>query len=293
MRAGASVDGSAFDGARLWATQMTGKDTYVGRIGYNYPGGSSARPEGMQDRFPADQTHAMSAAGHIIFHSTKSSQKDGAMPAAFVDTVLPSERFPDMYYWQAGAESLARRHGRVPAFWLDPLLKCVTNFQSKAGGVQAVGTWCGDGGRIYSTAMCVLALSARWSASVPDADPIRFRKTGTRLVRVPGHARVVPTGIYVDNGTALSFRAIGAVIGAKKTMSVGPGGTKKRIPGVSAVTKGGVLRLLAQVGNQKPFPVTLDKDTSFFKPGHLHFLVNDTKRSDNTGWFDVTVTSVR
>ena len=38
-------------------------DPNFGQVGYNYPGGAPARPEGKQDRFPPEKSHSMTAAG--------------------------------------------------------------------------------------------------------------------------------------------------------------------------------------------------------------------------------------
>jgi len=64
QRAGLDVDPANFTGAVTWFDKMT--DPNFGQAGYNFPGGTPARMEGMQDRFPPEKSQAMTAAALFV-----------------------------------------------------------------------------------------------------------------------------------------------------------------------------------------------------------------------------------
>src|SRR5262249_32811498 len=57
------VDETSFDGARTWVEKLT--DEY-GRVGYQQRGSGPARPAAVVDKFPAENSEAMTAAGLFI-----------------------------------------------------------------------------------------------------------------------------------------------------------------------------------------------------------------------------------
>jgi hypothetical protein len=61
--AGLDVDPDAFQGALAWMDKVT--DPRTGLAGYNQFGGSVARPEGLQDKYPPERSRAMTAAAML------------------------------------------------------------------------------------------------------------------------------------------------------------------------------------------------------------------------------------
>jgi len=138
-------------------------DPNFGQIGYNYPGGAPARPEGKQDRFPPENSQAMTAAGVWCRHLLGGplvEDKTCKLGVALCAEILPLWRSGriDLYYFHFGTLAVYQDHGSVWGAWKPPLEKAFLSSQATDGSWPAVGVWGEDGGEVYSTALAVLSL---------------------------------------------------------------------------------------------------------------------------------------
>jgi len=163
------VDPDAFEGARQWIDKMT--EPNFGQVGYNYQGGTSSRPEGKQDRFPAEKTQAMTAAGILtrIFlgedpRRSEMIKKGGELCLALPPVWNPDDGSIDMYYWYYATLALYQVGGTTWDRWNKSMVKAIVESQhgegsgARIGSWDPIGCWGDDGGRVYSTATMVLCL---------------------------------------------------------------------------------------------------------------------------------------
>ena len=292
QRAGAQVKETTYHGAMAWTSKMT--DPKFGNIGYNYPGGACARPEGKQDAFPPEHSAAMCAAGCVVFAIARNRPFRFSKSMARIECMLPQTKYADMYYWNLGARAFVRAYGRIPANWFNALVESVATLQRPDGSIPPSGVWGADGGTIYSTAICANALGAPYrERRSPRLSPRAFLQSKKRLVEVPGWAYAVPTGIYVDSGTVVTIDAKGAVQGYAKGPHVQAARARKGDSKVKGRASGGALCLLGSIDDEKPFPIAVGKKNTMRRAGHLWLMVNDRDYQDNNGWYDVTITLVR
>jgi hypothetical protein len=166
-RAGLQVDPGIWSGARQWIDKMTDPD--FGQVGYNLPGGSPARMEGMQDKFPPERTQAMTAAGLVV--RVLSGEEPGRSGMIRKGTRLCQQVLPrwdmnagtiDMYYWNLGTTAMFEVGGADWARWKLTLRHALVPSQhtrgSREGSWDPVGAWGGVGGRVYATAINTLSL---------------------------------------------------------------------------------------------------------------------------------------
>ena len=150
-----------YDGARLWLDKMT--DPNFGCVGYNFPGGFPARPQGRNDVFPPENTASMTAAAIWCSHLLGGEMLAHVICRRGLKLCedLPPQRdrkHRDQYYFQFGA--LAMFHadsGKWPA-WKTALEEAYLALQEEDGSWPADGVWGSYGGSVYSTSMAVLAL---------------------------------------------------------------------------------------------------------------------------------------
>jgi hypothetical protein len=167
--AGLEVDPDAFDGARQWIDKMT--DPNFGQVGYDYPGGQAARPDGKQDRFPADKSQSMTAVGILtrIFLGEDPRTSEMIRKGADLCVELPPKWNPDdgsidMYYWYYGTLAMFQVGGTPWRKWNDAMVNAIVTHQHRKGTGSRWGSWdplCvwgDDGGRVYSTAMLAMCL---------------------------------------------------------------------------------------------------------------------------------------
>jgi hypothetical protein len=144
-----------------------------GRVGYNYPGGTVARPEGKQDRFPPDKSQAMTAVALSVrmlcgeHPATSETVRKGAdLCLGLLPKWDPDGGSIDLYFWFQATEAMARIGGDGWRRWRAALDEALLKSQHPAGAGARAGSWDPidpwgeDGGRIYSTALMALALSA-------------------------------------------------------------------------------------------------------------------------------------
>ncbi|MDH3591613.1 MAG: terpene cyclase/mutase family protein, partial [Planctomycetota bacterium] len=167
--AGLEVDPDAFEGARSWIDKMT--DPNFGQVGYNFPGGPCARPEGLQARFPAEKSQAMTAAGVLsrIFlgedpRSSDMIKKGAQLLAETPPTWNPDDGSIDMYYWYYGTLAMFQVGGSSWKKWSQSMSDAMVETQhpkgagARYGSWDPIGCWGDDGGRVYSTAVMAMCL---------------------------------------------------------------------------------------------------------------------------------------
>ena len=165
---GLAVDPDAFAGARIWIDKMTDPD--YGKVGYLMRGSSSARPESLVDKFPAEHTESMTAAG-ILVRLLTGEDRNSADVRKGADLCLkkppvwnPDAGTIDMYYWLHGTVAMYRIGADDWRRWSAYLLKAALPHQhaegsgSRTGSWDPVGPWGADGGRVYSTAVMTMML---------------------------------------------------------------------------------------------------------------------------------------
>jgi len=164
--AGLEVEPEAFAGALAWVEKMT--DPASGAVGYIARGGASARAEGMQDRFPAEKTEAMTAMGILtrFLCGQTGREPEIALGAARCAAKPPSwnaaDGSIDMYYWYLGTLALHQVGGEPYRQWSGAACEAILRGQrsdgSAAGSWDPVDPWGRFGGRVYATATMTLSL---------------------------------------------------------------------------------------------------------------------------------------
>jgi len=167
--AGLQVDPDALAGARLWIDKMT--DPNFGQVGYNSPGGVPARPEGRQDRFPAEKSQSMTAVGILcrIFlgedpRTSEAIRKGVKLCLALPPAWNPEDGSIDMYYWYYATLALFQVGGSAWRKWNAAMVEAVVESQhpegdgARTGSWDPIGAWGDEGGRVYATATLVMCL---------------------------------------------------------------------------------------------------------------------------------------
>jgi len=179
-RVGVSIDPRSEAGARDWFDKMT--DPEFGQVGYNMPGGQNARPFSTAGGVVTEavgstllRTQTMTSAclwSDALLGGVFDSQlRDKARN--LVLNVIPSWNSGsgelDFCYWHWGSLALAPIAKSADAKeWQKTLRGMLVARQSPDGSWDPVDAWGPLGGRIYSTAMGVLALVG------PDRYPAEF-----------------------------------------------------------------------------------------------------------------------
>jgi hypothetical protein len=167
--AGLEVDPDVFEGVRQWIDKMT--EPNFGIVGYTTPGGAAARPEGKQDKFPAEKTASMTAVGILcrIFLGEDPRASEMIKKGADVCVELPPKWDPDngfidMYYWYYATLAIFQVGGTHWRKWNESMVEAIVKHQHQKGTGSRTGSWdplCvwgDDGGRVYSTAVLVMCL---------------------------------------------------------------------------------------------------------------------------------------
>jgi hypothetical protein len=167
--AGLEVDPDAFEGARMWIDKMT--DPNFGQVGYDFPGGAPARPEGKSDRFPPEKSQSMTSVGILTRIFLGEDPRTSPMIKKGADLCIqtlpdwnPDDGSIDMYYWYYATLALYQVGGSHWREWNKAMKDAIVRHQhgkgtgTRKGSWDPIGAWGDDGGRVYSTATMVMCL---------------------------------------------------------------------------------------------------------------------------------------
>ena len=165
---GLKVEPAAFDGARHDLNEMT--DELTGRTGYVTRGGFSSREPGMNERWPHQETEAMTAVAilsRIMLGEDPARSPSLKAGAARLRKQLPhwdeAAGTVDYYYWYYGSYAMWQLGGRDWDVWQKKLLPAVVETQRRDGDERGswdpqFDPWGHRGGRVYSTAILTLTM---------------------------------------------------------------------------------------------------------------------------------------
>jgi HEAT repeat protein len=160
--AGLHVDEDAYAGAGAWIELMTEPD--FGQTGYNYPGGLCARVQEAVDKFPPENTAAMTAAGLWSREMIGGPLREAPQFRKGVERVFELEPswsagHQDMVYWYFATLALCQDGDANYRKWLKPLLSALAAGRDKNGSWRTEDAWSSIvGAQSYTTSMGVLML---------------------------------------------------------------------------------------------------------------------------------------
>ncbi len=170
--AGLKIEGREYEqamiGARAWMDKMT--DPATGQTGYNFRGGTSARPEGLQDTFPSELTQAMTASSIVARLHAGQSREDAVIQKGIGLLLMDPPRFErktgriDQYYWYWGTRACHQIGGPEWKRWNKSIRPALLESQfregsgARTGSWDPLGPWARDGGRVYATALMAMTL---------------------------------------------------------------------------------------------------------------------------------------
>jgi hypothetical protein len=166
--AGLSVDDSAIKDGMAFIEEMTDPTTF--RTGYHEKGSYSAREPEDQDKWPAEQTEAMTSVACLL--RVFNHEDPDTAPALKGAQNLIMARLPkwdeaagsiDYYYWYYGSYAMFQIGGRSWDQWSRAMENTVVSHQRTSGDETGswdpqVDPWGDNGGRVYSTAINTLCL---------------------------------------------------------------------------------------------------------------------------------------
>ena len=165
---GHRVELPALAAAQAWLDAVTDDS---GRSGYTKRGERSSRQAGQVLRFPSDSGEAMTAAALLIRMGTGQSPDTTPIMRKSADLLLqkpplwdPATGQIDLCYWFFASEALRHFGGAPQKEWAAKLEAALVKGQRTdgafAGSWDPIDPWGEDGGRIYATALSVIALQA-------------------------------------------------------------------------------------------------------------------------------------
>ena len=167
---GLEVNPKALEYVEVYLDELT--DPNTGHTGYQLLGQPSSRQIGDHStRFPPEKGEAMTAVGLFCRFFLGQDPAENKVMERAADTILAKpavwkeDGSIDHYYWYYATYALYQMGGkRWWGHWSDLLDPAIVQTQrgdgNFAGSWDAAGAWGEDGGRVYSTAMCVLTLEA-------------------------------------------------------------------------------------------------------------------------------------
>ncbi|MBL8896290.1 MAG: hypothetical protein JNM84_01625 [Planctomycetes bacterium] len=172
--AGLDIDKAAYAGALSLFDELT--DSSTGRCGYINRGEPPARPTGKADKWPAASSESLTAVALLSRTFLGETPQKNPLLSAHAELMLSKlpawkgddVRTVDLYYWVHGASAMFLMGGKYWEKWNNAMKPALVVAQRKdghlAGSWDPVDPWGEEGGRIYSTAMCVLCLQVyyRW-----------------------------------------------------------------------------------------------------------------------------------
>ena len=167
--AGLHVDQGALDGGKAWIEKMTEPES--GRVGYTTRGTGPARTQELLDKFPGEKSESLTAAGMLIRifigedpHMSEPISKGARLCLKLLPEWNEHSGAIDMYYWHFATLALYRVGGNAWTRWNTALKPAILDHQQMDGDERGswapVGPWGPSGGRIYSTALCVMCMEA-------------------------------------------------------------------------------------------------------------------------------------
>ena len=162
------VNAAAFPMVSAWFQQVTDAD---GRTGYAHAGEGSSRLADTVERFPPTAGEAMTAAALLCRTHLGHTVANAPILAKSVALVLakppqwdPEHGAVDLCYWFFASEGLRTADPAAHAAWTAALVPALTTHQRQdttfAGSWDPIDPWGENGGRVYATALAVLALQA-------------------------------------------------------------------------------------------------------------------------------------
>jgi len=163
------VDGGAFRGAMGWIDKMT--EPEFGRVGYQRRGGPVARTTEMMERFPAEQSEALTGVGVLtrIFAGEDPQKSEYIQKGADLMSKKPPRwdldaGTVDYYYWYYATLAMFQVGGDHWKKWNKSMKTAIVDNQrteagrDERGSWDPVDPWSAEGGRVYSTALNCLSL---------------------------------------------------------------------------------------------------------------------------------------
>lgn len=170
---GVEVAARTFDGVRGYLARVTDER---GRAGYAAPGQVSSRRQNTERRFPPALGEAMTAASVWCRLALGEPMVPDSQLSDGIELLRPKppQWDPgagkvDLCYWFFAAEALRAAGSELRPEWTGALQRALREGQRDDGSWNAVDPWGEDGGRIYTTALAVLALQALYD--VPALAP--------------------------------------------------------------------------------------------------------------------------
>lgn len=175
---GLTVPAPTLQSVRLYLVAVTDAD---GRAGYSRAGEPSSRLQHQTQRFPPEQGEAMTAAALWCRQALGERAVDAPQLADGAALLLakppvwdPANGKVDLCYWFFASEALRRLGDPATSqTWRPQLVAALVQGQRQggtaAGSWDPVDPWGSEGGRLYSTALGVLALQALYD--VPALQP--------------------------------------------------------------------------------------------------------------------------
>ena len=165
--AGLKIDSAAFDDSISWFDEVT--ETSTGRVGYDSQGSVSSRVPGVNDTYPTDKTECMTAVGLLCRFFLGQDPAEEKIMGKHADLIMkalpewdPDGQTNDVYYWYYGSYAMYQMGGKHWKAWNRAMKSAVLDSQRKDGSSKGswdpIGPWGFSGGRVYSTASCVLCL---------------------------------------------------------------------------------------------------------------------------------------
>lgn len=171
---GLQVNNNALMLGATYLDQVSGPD---GKHGYTKPAeGSSRMPGDHATRFPIERGEALTAAGLFCrFFLGQDPKQKPVMKAAARRLLKKLPKWDvkagsiDHYYWYYGTYAIFQMGGNAWKTWSKHINKALLPNQDQegnsAGSWAPKGVWGQQGGRVYSTALSVLALEASFRYS--------------------------------------------------------------------------------------------------------------------------------
>lgn len=168
------VDEEALKYSEAWFEEVT--DPATGQCGYTKRGEGSSREIGMEEKFPASKTEAMTAVGLLcrIFLGQRPQTQPLLKAAAELMLKKPptwneNDGSIDVYYWYYGSYAMFQMGGGLWKGWRKHLETALVKPQRQDGHARGswnpIGAWGSEGGRVYSTAIGVLCLEVYYRYS--------------------------------------------------------------------------------------------------------------------------------